>query len=105
MGGPMARGGDAMRDARKVLVLFAQLAVFGVAILLVAGSVIGTRPPAALASGLSSVTDYPVPGGDPGGRHLTAVDVSGLLCPAVTRRRVVPVRLRQASLLCLIQVP
>src|ERR1700676_2305837 len=74
MGGPMARGGDAMRDARKVLVLFAQLAVFGVAILLVAGSVIGTRPPAALASGLSSVTDYPVPGGDPWG---TAFDSRG----------------------------
>ena len=60
--------------ARKLPALFAGLAVTGVVILLMAGFVVGTRPPAALASGLSSVTDYPVPGGDPWG---TAFDNSG----------------------------
>jgi streptogramin lyase len=65
-----------MRNARKVSALFARLAVLGVAILAVAGFVIGTGAPAAFASSLSSVTDYylPVSSSDPWG---TAFDSSG----------------------------
>jgi len=57
-----------------VPVLSAGLAVIGVAILLITGSVIGIRLPSALASGLTSVADWYVPGTDPWG---TAFDSSG----------------------------
>jgi len=54
-----------MRGGRKVPVLFARLAVCGVAVLLAAGFVTAARSPPARASSLSSVTDFPVPGSDP----------------------------------------
>jgi streptogramin lyase len=62
-------------NARKVPGLFARLAVFGVAVLIVAGSVVSTSLQAARASG-PNVTDYYLPfgGGDPWG---TAFDGSG----------------------------
>ena len=74
-GWAIALGGVTLtRNARKVPVLSAGLAVVGVAILLITGSVIGFRLPSALASGLTSVADWYVPGTDPWG---TAFDSSG----------------------------
>src|SRR5260370_41170182 len=71
-----------MRTARKVLVPFARLAGFSVAILLVAGSVLGTRLPSAHASGLTSVADYylTTQNGDSWG---TAFDSSGRVWTAL----------------------
>jgi streptogramin lyase len=63
-----------MRNWVTVHVLAARLAAAIFAILLVSVSVIGYQVSAARASGLSSATDYPVPGGDPWG---TAFDSSG----------------------------
>jgi streptogramin lyase len=58
----------------KIPVLFARLAASGVALLLVAGSLIGGILSSAHAASLGSVTDFFVPGSDPWG---TAFDGSG----------------------------
>jgi streptogramin lyase len=73
--------GSAMSGARKVSGLLARLAVFGVAVLVVAGSIVATRAPSAFAAGFS-LNDYylPVSGGDPWG---TAFDGSGRVWVAV----------------------
>jgi streptogramin lyase len=65
-----------MHNARKALGLIAGLAVFGAAVLLAAGAVIGSRAPSALASSISSVSDFwvPISNSDPWG---TAFDSSG----------------------------
>ena len=64
-----------MRNGMKVVQFCARLAV-ATAVVLIGATllVIGNRLPAARATSLSSVTDFPVPGGDPWG---TAFDSSG----------------------------
>src|SRR6266516_4634762 len=61
-------------STRKILATCVALAVAAASTLLVVGSFTGAHSASALASGISSVTDYPVPGGDPWG---TAFDRSG----------------------------
>jgi streptogramin lyase len=61
-------------STRKTLVTCVALAVAAASTLLAVGSFIGVHSATALASNISSVTDYPVPGGDPWG---TAFDSSG----------------------------
>jgi streptogramin lyase len=61
-------------NTRKTLVTCVALAVVAASTLLAVGSFIGMHSASALASGISSVTDYPAPGSDPWG---TAFDRSG----------------------------
>jgi len=59
---------------RKILASCVALAVAAASTLLMMGSLSGTHAQSSRASGISSVTDYAVPGGDPWG---TAFDSSG----------------------------
>src|SRR3989440_5392067 len=61
-------------STRKTMVTCVALAVAAASTLLAVGSFIGRHSASALASGISSVTDYPAPGSDPWG---TAFDSSG----------------------------
>src|SRR6266496_3180572 len=65
---------------RKILAISMALAVVAASALLALASIIATRPQSASAVGISSITDYAVPGGDPWG---TAFDSSGLVWVAV----------------------
>ena len=62
------------RDTKTTSVLSARLSVVIIGVLLAAGSLIAAGLPSAGASGLTSITDYKVPGTDPWG---TAFDSSG----------------------------
>ena len=61
-------------STRKFLAVCVALAVVAASTLLAVESIIGTHADSALASGISSVTDYSVPGSDPWG---TTFDSSG----------------------------
>ena len=63
-----------MRRSTRIPLLVARLAAVGVALLLVTGAIIAGPLSPARAAGLSSVTDFFVPGTDPWG---TAFDTSG----------------------------
>ncbi len=61
-------------STRKFLAVCVALAVVAASTLLAVESIIGTHADSALASGISSATDYSVPGSDPWG---TTFDSSG----------------------------
>src|SRR3989440_6198274 len=67
-------------STRKILTICVALAVAVTSTLLVVGSVTGAHSEPSLASGISSVTDYPVPGSNPWG---TAFDSSGRVWVAI----------------------
>jgi streptogramin lyase len=62
------------RSTRKILAICTALVVIAASTLLAAESIIGTHAQSSLAPGISTVTDYFVPGSDPWG---TAFDRSG----------------------------
>src|SRR5215472_7367537 len=61
-------------STKRILAIRVALAVVVASTLLAVGSIIGAPAKSSLASGISTVTDYPVPGADPWG---TAFDSSG----------------------------
>ena len=65
---------------KKFLAISMALAVVAASAFLALASIIATRPQSASAAGISSITDYAVPGGDPWG---TAFDSSGRVWVAV----------------------